>query len=56
MATLTMGEEESRELAALLDGRLREMLHEIAHTDDRSFRSDLRESYERLHRVRNRLS
>jgi hypothetical protein len=52
---LTMAEEERRDLTEVLDGHLREMLLEIARTDDRDYRDDLRRRYERLERVHTRL-
>ncbi|HEX8952574.1 MAG TPA: hypothetical protein VF997_10535 [Polyangia bacterium] len=50
-----MTEEEARVLDDLLDGKLRDMRLEIAHTDDRAYRSDLRDRYDHLERVRLRL-
>jgi len=55
MATLILGSEEARELAQLLDGRLREMRLELARTDDRAYRDDLRARYERMDGLRQRL-
>lgn len=52
---LEIGEDESKELAGLLDARLREMLHELNHTDDRDYRHDLRRRIDCLERVRARL-
>jgi len=52
---LAVTDEEARALDELLDGRLREMRVEIAHTDDRAYRSDLRDRYDHLERLRLRL-
>jgi hypothetical protein len=52
---LPITDEEARELDQLLDGSLREMRGEIARTDDRAFRSDLRDRYDHLERIRLRL-
>jgi hypothetical protein len=52
---LAITEEEARELDELLDQNLREMRGEIARTDDRAFRSDLRDRYDHLERLRLRL-
>lgn len=53
---LDIAEDESRELCMLLNARLREMLHELNHTDDREYRQDLRSRYDRLEKLRSRLS
>ena len=52
---LAVTEEEARDLGELLDARLREMRLEIAHTDDRAYRSDLRDRYDHLERLLLRL-
>ena len=52
---LAMTDEEARVLDELLEGDLRQMRIEIAHTDDRAYRSDLRDRYDHLERVRLRL-
>ena len=52
---LAMTDEEAGELDAVLDSQLRSMRGEIAHTDDRAYRSDLRDRYDRLERLRLRL-
>ncbi len=52
---IDIAEDESRELRMLLDARLREMLHELNHTDDREYRHDLRTRYDRLEKLRGRL-
>ena len=52
---LAVTDEEARALDELLDARLREMRVEISHTDDRAYRSDLRDRYDHLERLRLRL-
>ncbi len=52
---LAVNDEEARELAEVLDARLREMRLELAHTDDRAYRSDLRDRYDHLERIAKRL-
>jgi|SwirhisoilCB3_FD_contig_31_16124327_length_269_multi_4_in_0_out_0_1 hypothetical protein len=52
---LPVTDEEVTALDELLDARLREMRMEIAHTDDRAYRSDLRDRYDHLERLRLRL-
>ncbi len=52
---LAVTEEEARELGEVLDERLREMRLELARTDDRAYRSDLRDRYEHLERLYGRL-
>ncbi|MCU1282520.1 MAG: hypothetical protein JWM53_6066 [bacterium] len=52
---LAVTDEEARELDELLDAQLREMRGEIARTDDRAYRSDLRDRYDHLERLRLRL-
>jgi hypothetical protein len=52
---LAVTDEEARVLDDILDGKLREMRLELAKTDDRAFRSDLRDRYDHLERVRTRL-
>jgi len=48
-------DEEARALDDVLDEKLRQMRLEIAHTDDRAYRSDLRDRYDHLERLRLRL-
>jgi hypothetical protein len=52
---LAVTDEEMRELDDVLETRLREMRGEIARTDDRAYRSDLRDRYDHLERLRLRL-
>ena len=52
---LAVTDEEARVLGELLDGQLRAMRMEIAHTDDRAYRSDLRDRYDHLERLQLRL-
>ena len=52
---LPVTDEEARELDAMLDAQLAEMRLELARTDDRAFRSDLRDRYDHLERIRARL-
>lgn len=52
---LAVTDEEARELDALLGAQLAEMRLELARTDDRAFRSDLRDRYDHLERIRARL-
>ena len=52
---LAVTDEEARVLDEMLEGQLRAMRLEIAHTDDRAFRSDLRDRYDHLERLRVRL-
>ena len=52
---LAVTDEEARELDEVLDGQLRAMRGEIARTDDRAYRSDLRDRYDHLERLRLRL-
>jgi hypothetical protein len=52
---LAVTDEEARVLDDVLDGQLAEMRLELARTDDRAFRSDLRDRYDHLERVRARL-
>ena len=52
---LAVTAEEARVLDEVLDGKLREMRLEIAKTDDRAYRSDLRDRYDHVERVRTRL-
>jgi hypothetical protein len=48
---LAVTDEEMRELDEVLDTRLHEMRGEIARTDDRAYRSDLRDRYDHLERL-----
>jgi hypothetical protein len=52
---LAITDQEARELDQLLETQLHEMRGEIARTDDRAFRSDLRDRYDHLERLRLRL-
>ena len=52
---LAVTDEEARVLDEVLDAQLAEMRMEIARTDDRAFRSDLRDRYDHLERLRARL-
>lgn len=52
---LAVTDEEARVLDEVLDGKLRDMRLEIAKTDDRAYRSDLRDRYDHLERLRARL-
>ena len=52
---LAVTDDEARELEQTLDDQLRAMRMELAHTDDRAYRSDLRDRYDHLERLRNRL-
>jgi hypothetical protein len=52
---LAITDEEARALDEVLDGKLHEMRGEIARTDDRAYRSDLRDRYDHLERLRVRL-
>jgi hypothetical protein len=52
---LPVTDEEALVLDELLDARLREMRLELAKTFDRAYRSDLRDRYDHLERVRLRL-
>ena len=56
MTTLMMADDETRDLVQLLDDKLKEMLLEIAKTDDREYRDQLVARHERLERVRERLA
>ena len=53
---LAVTDEEARVLHDMLDAQLAEMRVELSHTDDRAFRSDLRDRYDHLERVRARLN
>lgn len=52
---LPVTDEEATTLDELLEQKLRDMRLEIAHTDDRAYRSDLRDRYDHLERLRLRL-
>ena len=52
---LAVTDEEARVLDDLLDGALKQMRLELAKTDDRAYRSDLRDRYDHLERLRLRL-
>ena len=51
---LTSGE--ARVLLTALDRRLQELMNEIAHTEDRAFRADLRATYDELERIQRRVA
>ncbi|HEY2748866.1 MAG TPA: hypothetical protein VGL86_29800 [Polyangia bacterium] len=52
---LAVTDEEARVLDDVLATQLDEMRFELARTDDRAFRSDLRDRYDHLERIRARL-
>jgi hypothetical protein len=52
---LPVTDEEARELGEVLDEKLAAMRLEIAKTDDRAYRSDLRDRYDHLEQLQNRL-
>lgn len=52
---LELSSVEARELKQALDDSLRELLEEIAHTDQRAYRDMLRERYDRLEPLNRRL-
>ena len=52
---LAVTDEEARVLDEVLDDTLKQMRLEIAKTDDRAYRSDLRDRYDHLERLRTRL-
>jgi hypothetical protein len=56
MYTLTLTPDETVALSSALDRRLREMLEEIVHTDNREFKAVLRTEYESLERVKRQLT
>ena len=56
MATLMIAEDEAHDLDQLLDTHLKEMLGEIAKTDDRAYRDDLVARHDRLEKLRQRLA
>ncbi len=51
MLTLPLTQPEALELANALELRLHTMMEELVHTDDRAYRSELRERFERLEEV-----
>lgn len=55
MTTVTLADDEAGDLVQLLGDKLKEMLLEIAKTDDRDYRFGLVARHERLERVRRRL-
>lgn len=55
MLELKMNAMEARELKSALERRLQALLHEIAHTADRAFRADLRQTYDQLEEIDRRL-
>jgi hypothetical protein len=56
MATVIIGNDEARELCQVVDEKLREMRMEIAHTDDRDYREDLKRRYDRLEALQRKLT
>ena len=52
---LPVTDEEARVLDDALDATLQQMRLEIAKTDDRAYRSDLRDRYDNLERLQKRL-
>jgi hypothetical protein len=52
---LAVTDEEARVLDEALDATLKQMRLELAKTDDRAYRSDLRDRYDHLERLRLRL-
>lgn len=52
---LPVTDEEARVLDDVLEATLKEMRLELAKTDDRAYRSDLRDRYDSLERLRLRL-
>jgi hypothetical protein len=52
---LAVTDEEARVLEEELANTLKEMRLELAKTDDRAYRSDLRDRYDHLERLRARL-
>ena len=52
---LELNAEESRELKEVVDSRLRALLEEIAHADNRAYRDMLRGRYQRLEQLNHRL-
>jgi hypothetical protein len=52
---LPVTDEEARELGEVLDEKLAAMRLELAKTDDRAYRSDLRDRYDHLEQLQNRL-
>lgn len=55
MATLFIADDEAHDLHELLEARLKELLREIAKTDDRAFREGLVARHDRIERLRQRL-
>ncbi len=56
MITISLSDKEQIELAAALDGILAELRVEIAHTDRREYREDLKVSQHVLSGIREKLS
>ncbi len=52
---LELTAEESRELKEVVDSRLRSLLEELAHADNRAYREMLRNRYQRLEQLHHRL-
>jgi hypothetical protein len=56
MATVSIGSDEARELCQVVDEKLREMRMEIARTDDRDYREDLKKRYDHLEALQRKLT
>lgn len=55
MLNLSLSTSEARELDVVLRRQLKQLLNELAHTDDREFRRYLRQTYDDLERLGQRL-
>ena len=55
MLTLPLTQAEALELTNALEMRLHAMMDELVHTDDRAYRADLRQRYQRLEEVQSML-
>jgi hypothetical protein len=53
---IEMSELERRELEEVLRQHLQTLLNELAHADDRAYRRELRQRYDRLEQLQRRLS
>ncbi len=53
---LTLNEEEQKMLAEILAVRLRELLVEVRHTDNREFKARLKHEEQMLERLKERLA
>jgi hypothetical protein len=54
--TLELNDNQARELILSLESYLTTLLNEIVHADDRHFRDELKQRYDRLESLRARLS